>query len=328
MRPPHSIDYRSPWWIPGGHAQTIITARLTRKPKVHYHRVRWDTPDGDFIDIDWTPQPARHDAPLLVMFHGLEGASDSHYALSLMSACEQAGWQGAVVHFRGCSGELNRLPRAYHSGDSREADWILRRFADEHPQRRRYAVGISLGGNVLLKWLGEEGERACAVVSAAVSVSAPIDLQAGAYSLSSGFNMIYTRMFLDSLIPKTLQKAERFPGLLDAEAIKASKNFFDFDELVTAKLHGFDSAHDYWRKSASKPFLKHIDVPTLVINAQNDPFLPSKFLPDQHEVSTRVTLMYPAHGGHVGFPSAGRWPAGLDWLPQRCFGFFEAQHHG
>ena len=165
-------------------------------------------------------------------------------------------------------------------------------------------------------------------MDAAVSVSAPVDLEAGAYAMASGFNMIYTRMFLETLIPKAVEKGELFPGLIDIDAVKASKNFFEFDELVTAKLHGFDSAHDYWRKSAAKPYLKYIDVPTLVLNAKNDPFLPAQYLPAHRDVSSRVTLSYPRHGGHVGFPSRSRWPAGLEWLPQRCFGFFEANHHG
>ena len=321
-------DYRSPWWLPGGHLQTIITARFTPKPTVEYRRERWDTPDGDFLDIDFTVHPADANAPYLVMFHGLEGDSQSHYCVSLMQACQAHGWHGAVVHFRGCSGEFNRLPRAYHSGDSREIEWIFQQFAQRYPTKRRYAVGVSLGGNMMLKWLGEEGQRAKALVDAAISVSAPVDLEAGAYALSSGFNMIYTRMFLDSLIPKTLEKAQRFPGLLDTEAIKASKNFFEFDELVTAKLHGFASAHDYWRKSASKPLLKFIEVPTLIINAKNDPFMPGRFLPHVHEVSNQVSLDFPDHGGHVGFPSKARWPAGLEWLPQRCFGFFQAYQHG
>ncbi len=318
-----SSHYRAPFWLPGGHLQTIITARFTKSPKVSYRRERWLTPEqDDFIDIDWTQPQWAENAPLLVMFHGLEGSSSSHYALSLMKACEQLGWQGAVAHFRGCSGELNRLPRAYHSGDSREIDWVVRRFKQLAGARPVFLVGVSLGGNAMLKWLGEEGDAAVSLVSAAVSVSAPIDLEAGAHSLGQGFNMIYTRMFLKTLIPKTLEKIRLFPGFADADQVRACRDFYDFDELVTAPLHGFDSATHYWKSSASKPYLMNIKVPTLLMNAQNDPFMPGRFLPQPHEVSPMVTCYFPKQGGHVGFPKHNAFPAGLDFLPERVFSWF------
>lgn len=316
--------YRPPSWLPGGHLQTIVTARLTPPPKVQYRRERWDTPDGqDFIDVDFTAEVVAADAPLMVMFHGLESCSQSHYARDLMQACNARGWLGAVPHFRGCSGELNRLPRAYHSGDSREIDWIVRRFCQQAPGRPVYLVGVSLGGNAMLKWLGEEGEGAVDLVRSAVAVSAPIDLEAGARSLSKGFNLVYTKMFLKTLVPKTLEKIRRFPGIADVEQVRNSRDFYDFDELVTAPLHGFTSAVQYWRTSASKPWLKKIAVPTLLINARNDPFMPGEYLPTPDEVSPLVHCFFPDQGGHVGFPQSGGFPARLGFLPERVFAWFD-----
>ncbi len=319
-----AAPYEPPAWLPGGHLQTIVTARLTPPPKVQYRRERWDTPDGqDFIDVDFTQPDVYPDAPLLVMFHGLESCSQSHYARDLMQTCIERGWLGAVPHFRGCSGELNRLPRAYHSGDSREIDWIVRRFSQLHGQRPVYLVGVSLGGNAMLKWLGEEAQAAAPLVRSVVAISAPLDLEAGARSLSKGFNRIYTRMFLKTLVPKTLEKIRRFPGIADADKVRKSRDFYDFDELVTAPLHGFTSAVQYWRTSASKPWLKNIAVPTLLINARNDPFMPGQYLPSPDELSPFVQCFFPEQGGHVGFPQSGGFPAQLGFLPERVFAWFD-----
>ena len=208
--------FRAPRWLPGGNLQTIWPA-LFSKTSPHgppaYRRERWDTPDGDFIDVDWTDAPLP--APLLVLFHGLEGSSASHYAVALMAAVQMAGWAGAVVHFRGCSGVPNRLPRAYHSGDSAEIDWVLRRLRSRFPQRHLFAAGVSLGGNALLKWLGEQELAAGAVVDAAAAVSAPLDLTACGHHLGRGFNRVYTHHFLRTLKRDAAAKLARFPGLFD-----------------------------------------------------------------------------------------------------------------
>lgn len=284
-----------------------------------FRRERWDTPDGDFIDLDWVDGgPAR---PLVVLFHGLEGSSRSHYARSLMRAVQAAGWRGVVVHFRGCSGEPNRLPRAYHSGDTDEADWILRRLRCGHAPGRMFVAGVSLGGNVLLKWLGERNSAAEGVVDAAAAVSAPVDLAAAGHALGQGFNRLYTEHFLRTLRVTALTKHQRFPGLLDGKRIRAARSLFDFDEAVTAPLHGFAGAADYWARCSSKPWLGDIRVPTLVINALNDPFLPARALPAPAECARQVILDIPAEGGHVGFV-AGAFPGHLHWLPERLMGFF------
>jgi len=316
-------QYRAPWWLPGGHAQTIIPARVLPAPQVGYRRERWDAPDGDFIDVDFVvPEPTTPSAPLMVLFHGLEGDSRSHYARILMQGCRRRSWLGMVVHFRGCSGETNRLPRAYHSGDSEEIDWILRRVALRWPQAQRFAVGISLGGNVLAKWAGERGEQALGILSACATVSAPFDLVEGGRSLDRGVNVIYTRSFLRTMRKKAIAKAQRFPGVFDARKVAQCRTMYDFDDAFTAPLHGFGGALDYWRRASAKPLLAAISIPTLALNAGNDPIVPADSLPDRGQVSRHVRQDLPSEGGHVGFfaqdCASDRW-----YLRERIFHFFQ-----
>ncbi|MBI4989914.1 MAG: hydrolase [Rhodocyclales bacterium] len=313
--------YRAPVWLPGGHAQTIWPV-LRKGAPPPYRRERWDTPDGDFIDIDWLESEQAADAPLVVLFHGLEGSSASHYAGALMRALARRGWAGAVPHFRGCSGEPNRLPRAYHSGDSAEIDWILRRMRSRFPQRTIFAAGVSLGGNALLKWAGEQEGAARDAVQAVAGVCAPLDLTAAGQALQQGLSLLYAKHFLVTLKGSSQAKLARFPGLFDEGRMRAAETLHDFDDAVTAPLHGFRDAADYWRRASSKPWLPGIRLPALVINALNDPFLPRQALPGAKEVSASVTLDYPAGGGHVGFVS-GAFPGHLDWLPRRLLAFFD-----
>jgi predicted alpha/beta-fold hydrolase len=310
--------YRAPFWLPGGDLQTIYPAVCGDKPEVAFRRERWDTPCGqDFIDVDFV-DGAQPDAPFVMLFHGLEGSSNSHYARGLMAQVQARGWHGAIPHFRGCSGEPNLAPRFYHSGDAEELDWIIRRLRPRFPGPF-YVAGVSLGGNALLRWLGEQ-QHGAEIVDAAVSVSAPLDLAAGGAALSKGFNRLYTRMFLETLKPKALAKLERFPGLFDRAALLASRDLYAFDNVVTAPLHGYRDTDDYWHRASARHVLDDITVPTLVLNARNDPFLPGKHLPQS--ASAAVTLEYPATGGHVGFP-VGPFPGHIDWLPRRILHFFD-----
>jgi predicted alpha/beta-fold hydrolase len=257
-----------------------------------------------------------------VLFHGLEGSSDSHYARAMMALAAERGWSGAVPHFRGCSGELNRAPRFYHSGDANEIDWVVRRLHGAKPKDSRfYAAGVSLGGNALLRWLGESQHQA-ELVDAAAAVSAPLDLAAGGQALGRGFNMLYTRVFLQTLKPKCLAKLAQFPGLFDRGAMLASRDLYAFDNVVTAPLHGYRDTDDYWSRASAKHVLADITVPTLVLNARNDPFLPGRHLPET--ASRRVTLDYPEEGGHVGFTQGGV-PGRLDWLPRRIVAHLEGK---
>jgi uncharacterized protein len=314
------VPYEAPTWLPGGHLQTIYAHFLRQTPKFIYRRERWETPDYDFIDLDWLDNPA-DDSRLLVLFHGLEGCSRSHYAVSLMNELYNQDWRGVVAHARGCSGEFNLLSRGYHAGDSAEIGWILNRLKKTNLKCRLYVVGVSMGGNDLLKWLGEQGARALDVVDRAVAVSAPVDLQIAARQLDYGWNkQIYTRNFLRTMKPKVFAKIVTHGLKLDACMVQASSTFSEIDNLYTAPVHGFRDADDYWIRSSSKPWLRHIKVPTLLINARNDPFFPGGALPTHAEVSAAVALQYPESGGHVGFVS-GRFPGRLNWLPRSILGF-------
>ncbi len=318
--PDPAPDYRAPAWLPGGHLQTIYSSVFIRVPPVDYRRERLELADGDFLDFDWVD--AGPEAPVVVLFHGLEGSSGSHYARHLMHSVRARGWNGVVAHFRGCSGEDNRLPRAYFAGDSDEVGRILEHVRNRFPAQPRHAVGVSLGGNALLKWLGEQREAARTWLTCAAAVSAPVDLTAAGQTLDRGFNRrVYTARFLATLKAKALRKAQQFPGLLDSAAIAAATTFREFDTLVTARLHGYRDAEDYWLRVSSKPLLGFIALPTLLINARNDPFLPASALPQAGDVSAAVILEQPETGGHVAFPG-GPFPGNIDWLSQRLLAHF------
>lgn len=316
--------YRAPAWLPGGHLQTLYGSLFIRAPMVSYRRERLELDDGDFLDFDWVD--GAPGAPVVMLFHGLEGSASSSYARMLMHQVRQRGWHGVVAHFRGCSGEANRLPRAYFAGDSVDVERMLRHVHARHAAAPLFAAGVSLGGNALLKWLGENGPDAQALVRRAAAVSAPVDLAAAGAALDRGFNRaVYTAHFLATLKKKALAMAARFPGLLDARAVASARTFREFDTLVTARLHGFRDADDYWRQVSAKPLLKAIAVPTLVLNARNDPFLPAMALPRPDEVAALVTLEQPATGGHVAFPT-GPFPGRIAWLAERLMQHFGTRH--
>jgi predicted alpha/beta-fold hydrolase len=330
--------YRSPLWLGapgswGGNLQTIWPALFGQAgaPDPAWRRERWSTPDGDFIDVDrLEPAPGTTASspvlpvPLLVLFHGLEGSSASHYARAFGAWAHAQGWRYAVPHFRGCSGEINRAPRSYHSGDAEEIDWILRRMRAGH-RGPVLAVGVSLGGNALLKWAGESGAAARQVVQAVAAVCSPLDLAAAGHALSRGFNrQVYTRMFLRSLKPKALAKLRQHPGLFDERALRSAKDLYAYDNAYTAPVHGFRDTDDYWARASAKPLLAGIRLPALALNALNDPFIPAHSLPRANEVGRWVTLWQPRHGGHVGFP-AGRWPGHVMSLPEQVGSWLKAQ---
>ena len=317
--------YRAPRWLVGGHAQTIWPALFGKRfdgPAPSYRRERWRTPDADFIDVDWQGEDPRQ--PLLVLFHGLEGSSGSHYAQAFAHWARTHGWRFVVPHFRGCSGELNLAPRAYHSGDFEEIGWVLARLRAVHGGPIA-AVGVSLGGNALLRWAEEAGNTAAQQVSAVAAVSSPIDLAAGGHAIGRGLNRhVYTRMFLRSMKPKALRKLAQHPGLFSRERLLAARDLYAFDDVFTAPLHGFKGTDDYWSRGSAKPHLHHIRIPALVLNARNDPFVPASSLPGAHEVGRHVSLWQPPHGGHVGFPG-GSWPGHVHTLPEAVMGWIKRQ---
>lgn len=312
--------YRAPAWLPGGHAQTIWSALLSHRGRAAlYRRERWATPDGDFIDVDIQGAGAEGveapQAPWLVLFHGLEGSSGSAYGLAFAEVARQRGWNYAVPHFRGCSGEMNLAPRAYHSGDFEEIGWILARMRARAAVPLR-AVGISLGGNALMRWAEEAGETAASVASAVSCVCSPLDLMASGEAIGRGLNrQVYTRMFLRTMKPRALAKWAQYPGLFDRERLMAARDLREFDDVFTGPLHGFKDTDDYWTRASAKPHLHRIRIPALALNALNDPFIPACSLPKPGEVGPFVKLWQPAHGGHVGFPS-GRPPGHVLAMPQ------------
>jgi predicted alpha/beta-fold hydrolase len=342
-----------PIWLPDRQSQTLFGALAAPFNRIRFVRERIDTPDGDFVDIDWNTPALRlrsrrkqepllaHTAavrwmspadqalinpgapqPALLLLHGLEGNSQSRYAQAITQYFLSLGWLVAVAHFRGCSGFPNRLARAYHSGDSEEIAFILNTVRQRAPKAHWHVVGVSLGGNALLKKLGETPEDFM-WLSAAAAVSAPLDLVAAGNHLSDNlFNReVYSRHFLRTLKPKVLEKSRRFPGVIDVMRINQARDLRDFDNAYTAPMHGFKDAADYWQQSSSKPWLKSIRTPTLVLNARNDPFLPEQVLPGPDYGSPSVLFHQPAQGGHVGFVT-GMWPGNLTWLPTRLGRFF------
>jgi len=323
-------------------------------------RERIKTLDGDFLDFDWSapglvlrpkdrvinreglPKDSaatrwieaadtelighHRNAPALVLLHGLEGDSNSRYVQSILQYFRARGWLVALAHFRGCSGTPNLLARSYFSGDIEEVDFILKSVIERAPHANWHVAGVSLGGNALLKYLGERAGQTAAV-EAAVSICAPTDLLASGKRLSEDWicRQLYTRHFLRSMKPKMMEKATRFPGAIDVMRVSRAKTLKDFDDAYTAPMHGFANALDYWQKASSKPWLPYIEVPTLVINPRNDPFVPQPSLPGASEASDYVTLHQPAEGGHMGF-TTGSFPGNSNWLPARLAKFFNSRH--
>lgn len=298
--------------------QTLYSALFVPQPKVQFERSIWDTPDGDIVAVDQIAGPA--DAPLVVLFHGLEGGSQSHYARSLMAEIQRREWRGIVPHFRGCGGLANRLPRAYHSGDTAEIEWMLQRIRTIAGSAPLFAVGVSLGGNALLKWAGESGARAAEILTAIVAVSVPYELAATGDHLARGANRIYTWNFLRTLKQNARLKLKLFPRIFDEAMMRRARNMREFDDAVTAPLHGFSNVDDYWARASSKPALRHIQVPTRLIHAHNDPFTPVKILPTANDVSDHVSFDFGEDGGHCGFVT-GPFPGQLEVLPRKIVDF-------
>ena len=282
-------------------------------------RERFETPDGDFVDVDWLGGPVG--SPLLLVLHGLEGTLRSHYIGGLFRLAAARGWRAGVMYFRSCSGELNRLPRFYHSGETGDFDHVLRRVAAREPGVRIGVVGVSIGGNVLVKWLGEQGENAPRALAGAVAISVPFDLAGCARLMDRGLpKVLYTTSFMRSLRQKTLAKSRAFPDFVDIRAALRARTFAAYDRLVTAPLHGFADEEDYWRRSSSGPYVARIRRPTLLISALDDPFIPPASLPDPRLLPPAVRAEFVPRGGHVGFVEGRPWRA-TSWAERRAVDF-------
>jgi predicted alpha/beta-fold hydrolase len=297
-----------------------VWGALFRRGSVPLRRERVNTPDGDFVDLDWLDGPPA--TPLVLVLHGLEGSARSSYAIGLLRLVRQQAWRGVVMHFRSCSGELNHQPRFYHSGETEDLALIVDRLVVQEPSIRIGAVGTSLGGNVLLKWLGERGEAIPRQLRGAVGVSVPFDLTASARRLDRGVcRILYTLNFLRTMRRKVRDKARHYPDFVDVQAAWRARTFAEYDRLVTAPLNGFADELDYWRRASSGPYLPGIRRPTLLISALDDPIVPPEVLPDPARLPPQVTAEFVPNGGHAAFLE-GAWPwKSTSWAERRALTF-------
>ena len=307
-----SYTFRPAWWIRGGHAQTLWGKFFRHRPTQPIRRERWDTPDGDFLDVHRLDAPA--DAPRLIFLHGLEGTIRSHYVFGFFSEAQRRGWGADLLIFRGCGDEPSHAPRFYHSGETSDPTFVIDRVIAEYPNAPIILAGVSLGGNVLLKLLGERGSSLPRQIRAAAAVSVPFDLERSCRHISRGFSKVYDRHFLRTLRQKATAKLEVHPALFDRGPLERAESIYDFDDAVTAPVHGFASAHDYYSRSSSLGFIERVRISTLLLSAVDDPFLPPAVLDEVRAIAARnphLSLEFTPHGGHVGFVG-GRWP----WQPE------------
>ena len=317
--------YRPAWFVPGRHLRTLWGKFVRRRPRVSTTVERWNTPDDDVLFIHRLRGSS--EAPLLVVLHGLEGSPNSHYARGLLARAHALGWSAAALVFRTCGGEMNFTRRFYHSGETTDLDFVIRRLTSEAPQAPIVLAGFSLGGNVLLKWLGERGTDLPPAVRAAAAVSVPYDLARGSRYINRGFSRVYERHFLRTLVRKATEKRERFPDIASEADLGTLRTMWDFDNVITAPVHGFRDATDYYHRSSSLHWLDRIRTPTLLVSAADDPFLPREVLDEVRAAAGSNPALhceFPEHGGHVGF-IAGSLPwRPLYWAEWRVIDFLSA----
>jgi predicted alpha/beta-fold hydrolase len=313
--------FKPAWWLPNPHLQTMWPVLLRRKIRdLEVERERVELPDGDFIDLDWVGRGGS--GPVVLILHGFEGSINSHYARGMLLKVMQNGWRGVFMHFRGCSGEPNRLPRSYHSGETSDVDYIVKWLRGREMNTSVAAIGYSLGGNVLLKWLGETGAQN--PLKAAIAISVPFELHKAAQRIQKGFSRCYQWYFLKCLRERLTFKSQFVPAApLNANELEAVRTIMDFDHRYTAPLHGFSDADEYYSISSSRQYLRSIQVPTLILHAKDDPFMSEDVIPEGHELSSQVKLEVTESGGHVGFVT-GKYPWRPEyWLEQRIPDFLK-----
>ena len=305
-------SFRPAWWLRGPHLQTLYPSLFRRRAHPVLQRERLELADGDFIDLDWCGDSS---GPVVLVLHGLEGSLQSHYTGGILQALAASGYRAGLMYFRGCSGEPNRLARSYHSGETGDLATVLQHIRRRHPDTPLAVIGYSLGGNVLLKWLGETGSDND--VATAVAVSVPFDLDLAARKLERGLSRIYQHHLLQKLRHSAAARSRRAALPLSAAQLGALKTFRQFDNAVTAPLHGFRDVDDYYNRSSSRAFLRGIITPTLIIHAQDDPFLPATAIPTGEMLGPATTLELSAAGGHVGFIAGDRPGRPRYWLETR-----------
>lgn len=292
-------EFSSPWWLPGGHLQTIIPSMARRVADVRYRRERLELPDGDFLDVDWSRVGSRR---LVIISHGLEGDSHRHYARGFARAFNEAGWDALAWNCRSCSGEMNRLPRFYHHAATDDLAAVVQHALAGGAYAQVGLVGVSMGGSMTLKYLGENGRQLPAEVLGGVAFSVPVDLAGSEAKLARRDTYVYTQRFLRKLKKKLQVKLQRYPGLYSLNGFDEISRFQQFDDRYTAPLHNFESAQQYYRIASSKTYFDGIDRPVLIVNALNDPFLSESCYPYAYAGGSRyVHLEVPVNGGHVGF---------------------------
>lgn len=310
-------SYRAPLLFSNPHVQTVYPTLFRKVTGVTYSRKRINTPDEDFIDLDISSVAAER---MAIVLHGLEGDSGRGYMLGMVKALNRGGWDAAALNFRGCSGESNRQVRFYHSGDTGDLRTAISQLSIDGRYSEMALVGFSLGGNVVLKYLGECGPNVPAVIRKAAAMSVPCDLTSTSHRLAEPANRMYMKRFLRLLRQKIRMKMAVMPGRLNDDGYERIRNFKDFDDRYTAPVHGFENAEDYWKKASSQPFLRQISVPTLLINAADDPFLTEPCFPvDEAKDNPFLLLEIPDHGGHVGFVTFNR--SGEYWSESRVVSF-------
>lgn len=289
--------FRPAWWLRGNHAQTLWPALFRRRRKLAIRWEKLELGDGDFLDLAWS---GPEDGPVVLFFHGLQGSIHSHYATGIMHLLNRCGFRVCLMHFRGCGREPNRLPISYHSGKTDDPQLLLEHVRDKYGQDPYAAVGVSLGGNVLLKWLGEQGDKS--PLQRAVAISVPFQLDAAANRLESGLSRLYQRHLVNSLRSTYRRKFARIRSPLEVD-LKRLNTFRLFDDQVTAALHGFKGVDDYYARCSSRQFIPRIRVPTLILHARDDPFMFPDTPPEAEELPEQVSLEIPRAGGHLGFVS-------------------------
>ena len=318
---PAERNFQPGWWCPGQHAQTIFAYFFRPYQHLPFHRKRLETPDGDFLDLDFLPGDP--EKPLVLIVHGLEGSSRASYVQSFLGEVQKAGRPICALNFRGCSGETNRLPSTYHSGKTEDLDLTVNYLHQALGQKKIDIVGFSIGGNLLLKWLGEQKHAARNKIRKALAVSVPYDLVRSVLVMDRGFNrQVYTRKLLQSLKKKTLLKEKKFPHISNFRKAKNAHTFYEFDSLITAPLNGFKDAVDYWTRSSSLYFLKEICVETGLLHAEDDPFYPGHLFPfDEVKHSDYLEPIWTRQGGHLGFMNGPLpWKQDL-WLEKTIVDF-------
>ena len=305
-------SFIAPWWCSNRHLQTLWGPFFRRTNATALTHERLELQDGDFLDLVWT---ARKDGPIVVMLHGLEGSSRSHYIPGMLETFHSHGWRAVLFHFRGCSGEHNRLPRAYHSGDTGDFAAVLRHIRVRDPDAPLVALGYSMGGNVLLKWLGETGSNN--PLCAGIAVSPTFNLHLAAQALDQGFSRVYQWHLVRRLVDKMKMKSQTVSFPFHVTQVEMLNTFREFDDHITAPLHGFEGVDDYYSRSSCGPYLRDIRIPTLILHAKDDPFSSVEAIPTVDQLSPTTTLELSVHGGHVGFVQ-GSFPGKEGyWLEKR-----------